>query len=104
MAFPGKGNAAPRIAKRVADWLDSLGSLKCDNEPAILALAQEIRRLRRESSMTIFEHPKEAEKQSNDLLNALAGLETIVKFEHSTLILSTLNLKLEALDVKHYCR
>ena len=39
MAVPGKGNAAPWIAKRVADWLDSLGSqtltLKCDNEPAI---------------------------------------------------------------------
>ena len=53
-AVPGKGNAAPRIAKRVADWLDCLGNqtvaLKCDNEPAILALAQEIRRLRRENS------------------------------------------------------
>ena len=38
MAVPGKGNAAPWIAKRVADWLDSLGSqtvtLKCDNAPA----------------------------------------------------------------------
>ena len=37
MAVPGKGNAAPWLAKRVADWLDWLGSqtviLKCDNEP-----------------------------------------------------------------------
>ena len=69
MAVPGKGNAAPWIAKRVADWLDWLGSqtvtLKCDNEPAILALAQEIRRLRRDGSITIFEHPEEGEKQSN---------------------------------------
>ena len=43
MAVPGKGNAAPWIAKRVADWLDWLGSQKvtlmCDNEPANLALA-----------------------------------------------------------------
>ena len=42
MAVPRKGNAAPWIAKRVADWLDSLGSqtvtLKCDNEPAIFSL------------------------------------------------------------------
>ena len=63
MAVRGKGNAAPWIAKRVADWLGWLGSetvtLKCDNEPAILALAQEIRRLRRDGSITIFEHPEE---------------------------------------------
>ena len=54
IAVPGKGNAAPWISKRVADWLDSLRSqtvtLKCDNEPAILALAQEIQRLRREKT------------------------------------------------------
>ena len=87
MAFPGKGNAAPWIAKRVADWLDSLGSqtvtLKCDNEPAILALAQEIRRLRRESSITIFEHPEEGEKQSNHLaegsVNIVKGLIRTLK-------------------------
>ena len=68
MAIPGKGHAAPWIAKRVADWLDWLGSqtatLKCNNEPAILALAQEIRRLRRESSITVLEHPEEGEKES----------------------------------------
>ena len=63
MAVPGKGNAAPWIAKREVDRLDWLGSqtvtLKCDNEPAILALAQETWRLRREGSLTIFEHPEE---------------------------------------------
>ena len=83
MAVPGKGNAAPWIAKRVADWLDWLGSqtdtLKCDNEPAILALAQEIRRLRREGSITIFEHLEEGEKQSNHLaeggVNIVKGLK-----------------------------
>ena len=63
MAVLGKDKAAPWVAKRVADWLDWLGSqtvtLKCDNEPAILAFAQEIRRLRREGSITIFEHLEE---------------------------------------------
>ena len=42
--------------------------LKCDNEPAIPALAQEIRRLRREGIITIFEHLEEGEKQSNHLV------------------------------------
>ena len=55
---PGKGNAAPWIAKRVADWLDWLGSqavtLKCNNEPAIFAL----RRLRRESNITLKSNVK----------------------------------------------
>ena len=90
MAVPGKCNAAPWIAQRVADWLDSLGSqsvtLKCDNEPAILALAQEIRRLRREGSTTIFEHPEEGEKQRNHLaegsVNIVKGL--IRTFKSST--------------------
>ena len=44
MAVAGKGNAAPWIVADWLDWLDRLGSqtvtLKCDNEPAILALAQ----------------------------------------------------------------
>ena len=87
MAVPGKGNAAPWIAKRVADWLDSMGSqtatLKCDNEPAILALAQEIRRLRVQSSITIREHPEEEEKQSNHLaegsVNIVKGLIRTLK-------------------------
>ena len=87
MAVPGKGNAAPLIAKRVADWLDSLGSqtvtLECDDEPAILALTQEIRRLRRESSITILEHPEEGEKQSNHLaegsVNIVKGLIRTLK-------------------------
>ena len=42
-------------------------TLKCDNEPAILAPAQEIRRLRRENSINIFEHVEEGEKQGNHL-------------------------------------
>ena len=90
MAVPGKGNVAPWIAKRVADWLDWLGSqtatLKCDNEPAILALVQEIRRLRREGSITICEHPEEGEKQSNHLAE---GSVNIVKGLNRTLQSST---------------
>ena len=57
--------------------------MKCDNEPAILALAQVIRRLRREGSITIFEHPEEGEKQSNHLaegsVNIVNGLIKTLK-------------------------
>ena len=74
MAVPGKGNAAPWIAKCMEDRLDWLGSqtvtLKCDNAPAILALAQEIRRLRTEGSITIFEHPEEGRSRATILLRA----------------------------------
>ena len=70
----GRGNAEPWIAKRVADWLGWLGSqtltLKCDNEPAILAQAQEIQRLRREGSITIFEHPEKGRSRATILLRA----------------------------------
>ena len=87
MAVPENCNAAPWIAKRVAAWLAWLGSqtvtLKCDNEPAILALAQEIRRLRREDSITIFERTEEGEKQSNHLakgsVNIVKGLIRTLK-------------------------
>ena len=74
----------------MADWLDSLCShtvaLKCGNEPAIFALAQEIRRWRREDSITILEHPEEDEKQSNHLAD---GSVNIVKSLIRTLPSST---------------
>ena len=58
-------------------------SLKCDNESAILALAQKIRRLRREGSITIMEHPEEEEKQSKHLaegsVNVVKGLIRTLK-------------------------
>ena len=70
--------------------LDSLGSqtvtLKCDSEPAVLALAQEIRRLRRESSSTLLGHLEEGEKQSNHLAE---GSVNIVKELIRTLKSST---------------
>ena len=58
-------------------------TLKCDNEPAILTLAQEIRRLRRENSIIILEHSEEGEKQSNHLaegsVNIVRGLIRTLK-------------------------
>ena len=49
----------------------------------ILALAQEIPRLRREDSITIFEYPEEGEKQSNHLaegsVNIVKGLIRTLK-------------------------
>ena len=97
MAVTGKGNAAPWIAKRVADWLGWLGSQTvtqmCDNEPAILALSQEIRRLRREGSITIFQHLEEGEKQSN---HRAEGSVNVVKGFFRTLKSSTeSNLRIE---------
>ena len=53
-------------------------TLECDNEPAVLALSQEIRRLRRESSITILKHFEERKKQGNHLaegsVNIVKGL------------------------------
>ena len=59
-----------------------MATLKCHNEPAILASAQEIRRLRIENSITILEHPEEGEKRSNHLAE---GSVDIVKGHHQNL-------------------
>ena len=60
-------------------------TLKCDNEPGLLALAQGIRSLRRESSITTFEHPDEREGRATTLLSE----EDIVKGFIRTLKSST---------------
>ena len=69
MVVPGKGNAAEWISKRIAGWVDKLGSKKCtlkmDNEPAIVALGREIARKRLAESETMMEHPEARESQSN---------------------------------------
>ena len=69
MGVPGKGTATPWVAKRVAKWIDDLGhkevSLKFDNEPPIVALAEAIRRERADGTTTRFENPEEGEKESN---------------------------------------
>ena len=71
-------------------WGSQTVTLKCGNEPAILALAQEIRRLRRESSITILKHPEEEEKQSNHLaeesVNIVKGvIRTLKSIKESNL-------------------
>ena len=69
MVVPGKGNAAEWISRRIAGWIDRLGSKKCtlkmDNEPVIIALGIEIARKRLPDSETMMEHPEARESQSN---------------------------------------
>ena len=59
MLVPRKGTEFPRIAKRAAKFIDQLGhnrvTLRCDNEPAIEALAREIAPARQEVSQTVPE-------------------------------------------------
>ena len=57
MLVPRKGTEFPWIAKRAARFIDQLGhnrvTLRCDNEPAIEALAREIGQARQEGSKTV---------------------------------------------------
>ena len=59
MLVPGKGTEFPCIAKRAAKIIDQLGhnrvTLRCDNEPAIEALAREIAQARLEGSQIVPE-------------------------------------------------
>ena len=77
-----RGRAVPHHGLRSAwrigwiGWAIQTVTLECDNEPGILPPAPEIRRLRREGSITIFEHFEEGEKQSNHLAE---GSVNIVK-------------------------
>ena len=54
MLVPRKGTESPWIAKRVPRFIDQLGhntvTLRCDDEPAIEALAREIGQARQEGS------------------------------------------------------
>ena len=67
MVVPAKGNAAEWISKRIAGWIDRLGSRKCtlkmDNEPVIVALGREIARERMQENETIMEHPEATESK-----------------------------------------
>ena len=69
MLVPGKGASAPWVAKRLARWIDRLGSsrvvVKTDNENAIVDLVNEVRKQRQPGSATIPESPEEGESQSN---------------------------------------
>ena len=57
MLLPRKGTEFPWVAKRAARFIDQFGhnkiTLRCDNEPAIVALAREIAQVRQEGSQTV---------------------------------------------------
>ena len=61
MLVPRKGTEFPSIAKRAAKFIDQLRhnrvTLRCDNEPALEALAREIAQARHEGSQTVLERP-----------------------------------------------
>ena len=61
MLVPSEGTEFPWIAKRRAKFIDQLGhnrvTLRCDNKPAIEALAREIAQAREEGSQTVPERP-----------------------------------------------
>lgn len=69
MVVPAKGAAHTWVQRRCAQWIDSLGHtkvvMKCDNEPAIVALARDIRANRAEGMETAIEHSPTGESQSN---------------------------------------
>eukprot|EP00972_Heterocapsa_arctica_P058874 8676410-Heterocapsa_arctica.AAC.1 len=59
---PAKGPAKPWIAKRCAQWIDSLGRgkilLKTDGERAIVRLARDIKGQKIDTGETMLEHPE----------------------------------------------
>ena len=78
MLFPRKGTEFPWIAKRAARFIDQHGhnrvTLRCDNEPAIEALAREIGQARQEGSQTVPESPPVGESQSNGIIERAVRL------------------------------
>ena len=61
MLVPTRGTTFPWIAKKAARFIDQLEhnkvTLRCDNEPAIEALAREIAQTRQEGNQTVPERP-----------------------------------------------
>ena len=72
MLVPRRGTEFPWIAKRAAKFVDQRGhnrvTLRCDDEPAIEALAREIEQARQEGSQTVPERPPVGESQSNGII------------------------------------
>ena len=72
MPVPRKGT------ERAARFIDKLGhnrvTLRCDNEPAIKALAREIGQARQEGSQTVPDTPPVGESQSNGIIERAVGL------------------------------
>ena len=78
MLAPGKGTEFPWIAERAAKFIDQRGhnrvTLRCDNEPAIEALAREIVQARQEGSQTVPQRPPVGESLSNGVIERAVGL------------------------------
>ena len=78
MLVPRKGREFPWIAKRAAKFIGQLGhnrvTLRCDNEPAIEALAREIAQARQDGSQTLPERPPVGDRQSNGIIERAVGL------------------------------
>ena len=78
MLVPTKGTKFPWIAKRAARFIDQLGhnrvTLRCDDEPAIEALAREIGQARQERSQTNPERMPAGESQSSGIIERAVGL------------------------------
>ena len=78
MLVPRKGTEFPWIAKRAARFIGQLGhntvTLRCDNEPAIEAVAREIAQARQEGSQTVPERPPVGDSQSNGVIERAVGL------------------------------
>ena len=66
------------VMGRAARFIDQLGhntvTLRCDNEPAIEALAREIGQARQEGSQTVPERPPVVESQSHGIIERAVGL------------------------------
>ena len=79
MLVPRRGTEFPLIAKRAAKFIDQFGhnrvTLRCDNEPAIEALAREIAQARRGGkSDRPGERPPVGESQSSGINERAVGL------------------------------
>ena len=78
MLVPRRGTEFPWIAKKAARFIVRLGhntvTLRCDNEPAIEALARGIGRARQEGSQTVPERPPAGESRSNGIIGRAVGL------------------------------
>ena len=77
MLVPRKGTEFAWIAKRAARFIDQLGhntvTLRCDNEPAIEAVAREIAHVRQEGSQTVPERPPVGDSQFNGVIERAVG-------------------------------
>ena len=69
MLVPEKGTQAAWVARRIAAWVDKLGSLtvtiRGDGEGAMRTLVDDIRRARKSGTVTIPESPMKGASKGN---------------------------------------